>query len=489
MDKLSLVDQMMYKLDQYQVASLVMGGVSILTPAAKSSPLNAQKIADHLAARLEKIPLLRQKLVQDPLRIGSVRKISDPQFNINDHIFIEKVARPGGYRQLTAALARLSAAPLELDQLWRWTIIDGLQDGKLAVACKIHHALADGVGIGEVLGSMYDLQPVKPEKPDGASTETPDAPNQYALLGSALGETMGRLLIHTPKLIAKSAAPVASTLSTALRDSIANRGEPKPEDPLLDMHATSLNTEEFSGERAIAYKTLSLAEVKSLARRFECKVNDIAMLLYSCAMEHYFENTGEDIDFDLQCIMPINTRSDEQSAQAGNQLMGARMSLHNTIADPVERLQAICIDTREAKEAMQPGQSAVSLQEVGDALLPPAVDALLYLANRYDLLAKLLTKAPYLNAVLSNVPGPPVPMYVANGLMEESIPLIPMLDVLAVSGGVVSLADNLTFGFHCDGGVVRQPELFVEGVETGMEKLRKAAKQKLPKQKPAKRRK
>ena len=82
MDKLGVLDQVFYKADQYKVVSMIMGGVSILAPAKAGEQLKGRAIANHLAARLGKIPLLRKKLVQDPLRIGSVRKVDDPAFDI-----------------------------------------------------------------------------------------------------------------------------------------------------------------------------------------------------------------------------------------------------------------------------------------------------------------------------------------------------------------------------------------------------------------------
>ena len=94
--------------------------------------------------------------------------------------------------------------------------------------------------------------------------------------------------------------------------------------------------------------------------------------------------------------------------------------------------------------------------------------------QRTGALGKASERAPYIHTVLSNVPGPREPTYVANGLMEESIPLIPTCDFLALSGGIASIRESITFGFHCDGGVVPDPDLFVEGVEAGLEELRRA---------------
>ena len=146
MDKLGVFDQVFYKADQYDVISMIMGGASILAPARQGDTLDANAIADHLAARLSRIALLRTRLVQDPLRLGTVRRIEDPKFNIHEHISVRSLPAPGGYDELRDCLEELAANPLPLSKLWHWTVIGGLQGGRLAIDCQVHHALADGVG-------------------------------------------------------------------------------------------------------------------------------------------------------------------------------------------------------------------------------------------------------------------------------------------------------------------------------------------------------
>jgi hypothetical protein len=99
----------------------------------------------------------------------------------------------------------------------------------------------------------------------------------------------------------------------------------------------------------------------------------------------------------------------------------------------------------------------------------------MYLAGKLKLLERIGNSYCFANAIFSNVPGPPVPVYVANGVMVESIPKIPALDVIAVSGGFTSLENVITIGFHCDGATVEDPQLFVEGVEAAWDALQSAA--------------
>ena len=475
MDNLGVLDQLFYKADQYKIASVIMGGVSILAPAVSGAPLEAQAIADHLAARLENIPLLRKKLVQDPLRIGSVRKVEDPEFDIHEHIVIDSLARPGGYRQLAQRIAELSAEPLGLTRLWRWTVIEGLRGGRVAVVCKLHHALADGLGAIEVLSSIYDPKPVAPETPSRKRRAIADEPTAYALLADAMAQSAHRLWVKTPRFIFKNSVPALTAMGNGLRDLIANRGDPDKKSLMTLVDPTSLNIGQYSDKRSVAWRTFGLPEFKAISRHFSCTINDLGLLLFSFALENYFKASGEPVDFDLWCGMPVSTRT-KDSGSAGNQVTASRVCLHNTTANPVERLRAISEDTREAKQVARPDNSLFDIEELGEVLPSMAVDGLLYLSGRLNLLGKFGGRYAVMNALLSNVPGPPARVYVANGLMVESIPMIPAIDVIALSGGITSVDKAITIGFHCDGETVQNPELFAEGLEKGLASLKKAMK-------------
>ena len=474
MDNLGFFDQFFYKADQYNVLKAVMGGASILEPASADSPLDARAIAGHLANRLGGIALMRTKFVQDPLLLGTVKKVDDPNFDIWDHIFVETLPAPGGYPQLSQRLAELSATPLELSQMWRWTVIDGLEYGKLAVMCNIHHAVADGVGMVEALNSIYNASPIEPEQAQTKRRDVEPLPGALSLLGHALLESTERLWIKTPQFLLKNTVPILGALGAGARDRLAagRRNDGRP--PTPEVSGTSLNISSYSDHRAVSWKTLPLPQIKQLARHFGATINDVGLLLYSYAMEHYFAQIGEKVSFDLWCGMPISTRS-KGSAAGGNQVTTARVCLYNTIADPVERLAAIHRDAEEIKEAMRPDEPVVDTAELASLLFPPALDATLFLSDKLNLLGRMGGRLAFINALFSNVPGPRQPVYIANGCMTESIPMIPAVNILAVTGGITSVDQSITIGFLCDAAVVVDAEFFVHGIEQGVELLSGAA--------------
>jgi hypothetical protein len=294
-------------------------------------------------------------------------------------------------------------------------------------------------------------------------------------LRDAVLESTRRFWIQTPRFLLKKSLPALRAAGDGLREIIANRDNADGRPILPEVQPTSLNISGFSDTRSLAWKTLPIGEVKALARHFGCKVNDIGLLLYSFALQRYLEATGEPVDFDLWCAMPLSTRG-ANSGEGGNQVTIGRLSLHNTIADAVDRLEAIRRDAEAVKNSARPETPLLDVNELSEVMFPAAVDAMMYLAGKANLLGRLGSRICYANAILSNVPGLPVPVYVANGVLVESIPKIPALEVIAVSGGFTSVEKTITLGFHCDGETVRQPELFVEGVEAGWEALQRAVK-------------
>jgi WS/DGAT/MGAT family acyltransferase len=384
---------------------------------------------------------------------------------------------PGDYDALRQCLAEQAATPLPLSQLWHWTVIDGLQGGRLAIDCRIHHALADGVGIVEALSAMYDPQPVTPERPGPLSSKASFEPSPTRLLRDAVAESTRRLWIDTPRFVLKKTLPAVRAARDGLREALSGGNPDAPGRPHVT--PTSLNIGGFSERRSLAWKTFPIREVKALARHFGCKVNDIGLLLFSFAMEHYLDATGEAVDFDLWCAMPLSTRT-AGSGEGGNQVTVGRLSLHNTIPDAVERLEAIHRDAQSVKDSARPEVPLVAVDELAEVMFPATLDALMFLAGKLNLLGRLGVSMCYANAIMSNVPGPPVPVYVGNGVLVESIPKIPALEVIAVSGGFTSVEKSITIGFHCDGATVTEPDLFIEGVEAGWKALRRAMKRKNP---------
>lgn len=480
MQRLRILDQLMFKLEEGGVTRMYMCGGVILDPTDSPYPLDSELLADHLAACMEEVPLMRQRLVQDPLKLGDLRLVEDPDFYARNHVTISTLAGPGGYDELTEALGRFSGTPLDPTRpLWHLEVIDGLAKGRMAVAMHIHHAIMDGSGAKLILGAMRSPEPTPCRKPRGTAWPADTLPSRTRLLGGALMENMQRLYIGTPRFLLANARPIRRSLSQQIRRRTARPGAraEAPERKPLKAHKTSLNTAPISEERVLSYLELPIRDVNALRRTLDCSINDLAMLLCSCALQHYFESTGERIDFDLVAGMPVDIR-EKGDTTAGNVIAFSRVNLHNSIDNIKERLQAIAAETAEVKRKARPVKAAgedapeVDYRSLGALVSPVTLDVVIYAISRLN----LMDKATVINVAMSNVPGSQTPVYIAGARLLSQIPMGPCCDGLALNITVTSDDRNLVFGFHGCARTIRDKELLPEGARQAFKSLMKASR-------------
>jgi len=486
MTRLGFLDQAMFKLEEGGMSPLYMCGAFILDTVNSPYAVDRQIVADHLAASLEEVPLMRQRLIQDPLKVGDLRLVDDPDFDVRNHITCSTLAAPGGYHELTEALENFSVKRMNLARpLWHCEVIDGLADRQIAVVTHIHHSILDGAGAMKALGSIWSLEPAPGRKPRSEPWRVARTPTPLELLSGAVLENAQRLYVRTPRFIWQNAGPILRTFS----DRIAKHLRPT-QDPAsatvgksVKVHKTSLNVAPLSAKRKLSYLELPLDEVKSLRKVCGCSINDLALLFNSFALEHYFASVGENIDFDLIAGMPVDLRAEEDTS-AGNALAFSRVNLHNTVAGIRERLKAISDETAAIKGTVKSSRSrkkeepGIDFKALSTLFSPLTLDALIYGIAKLN----LMDKAAFLNVTIANVPGSQVPVYIAGAKIHSQIPMGPCMDSLALNITISSTEEYLIFGYHGCGEAVRDKELFVEGARRAFQSLKRSINQsrKLP---------
>lgn len=462
--KISLFDHVFFKVEEIGMAPMPMGGAMILDPKTAPGELTAQDVAGHLAARMEKIPLMRKKPVQDKLKMGSIHLVDDSDFDVKNHVTITRIKRPGGYRELAEHLGRFSEKPVPTDRpLWQFEVIEGLRGGKLAVATHIHHGILDGMGAIESLASLNDLEPCAPESPRRGKWPVDAELSSARLVGAALLETLNRLYVLSPKLVGKSAGPLLKAGGGKVLSKLSGKEEASdaPTMPAVTIQDTSLNATGLSRERRVAWKVLNLSRVKKLTKRHDCKVNDLALLLCSVALDRHYETRGEAVDFDQVAVIPFNVRGSEESS-VGNAVTVRSVNLHNSEKNLAERLQAIAGDTRILKHEVRPQASGpVGSKDLMAVFSPFLLESALRLVSRFDLMSRIKMG----NMMISNVPGAPVPLYVAGAAVETVIPMAPVVEGIALSCTVASTHESLVIGFHGCAETVGEMDALVAGVE------------------------
>jgi WS/DGAT/MGAT family acyltransferase len=468
-EKLSLFDQLFYKLDEAGVAPLVMQGASVLDPSAAEHPLDADALAEHIGARLQGIPLLQKKVIRDPLGLGNLWLVEDPDFDLAHHVTRATLPGSGDDDTFLAYLEAFSVERLDMEKpLWRFEIVDGLKGGKLAVASKLHHAVVDGVGAMQTLGSLYDTEPRPPERLRKIRRPPVLEISPLRLTARALSDSLSRA-VAGPGFLRRNAGTLLRSLGDALRERVQLDRDHVEK---LDVSKTSLNVKASRERRVVAYRVFELDELKSLCRAIECKINDLALLLCSVALERYFAGIGETLESDLVATMPINLR-ESKNGTTGNAVGASMISLRTAVPGLIDRLRAIQRDSQAAKERMRPKSgSPIDLNEVQALFSPLIIDLVAAVAARVSGWNLATDRALIANTVISNVPGPREEMYVAGARIEHSIPMIPMADTMTLSWGITSFGRYLTIGFHGCGEAVVDKELLIRGIDEAYAELR-----------------
>jgi WS/DGAT/MGAT family acyltransferase len=224
---------------------------------------------------------------------------------------------------------------------------------------------------------------------------------------------------------------------------------------------------EIGPRRAVAWTTVSLSDIRAIKKHCDVKVNDVVLELCASAVRRYLEAQGELPAQPLVVSVPVSTRSAGDKA-LGNQVASMMIGWATDIADPVERLVKISENAAHAKEMTQ-ALRAREIQAMGDTVAP----AVLNLAYRMISASAAALPIPA-NTVVSNVPGAPIPLYLAGGRIESAYPISIIMPGMGLNITVLSYVDRVDFGFTVDPDLVPDPWYLSDGIAIALEELKSA---------------
>jgi len=234
---------------------------------------------------------------------------------------------------------------------------------------------------------------------------------------------------------------------------------------------TSFNAE-LTPHRRFAYTSVPLDDVRLVKKVFGVKVNDVVLAVCAGALKAYLNGEGEQIDGPLIAQVPVSLRTEDDKSEVGTKVAAMFASLATDIDDPAERLLAIHESTQSAKE-MQKALAADRIMGISEAAPP----AMISLAARMYTAAGLDSRTPpIMNLIISNVPGPPFPIYSAGAKLEAIYPMGPLLYGTGINITVFSYEDKIDFGFMVCRDLVPEPWKLVDGVQVALDELLVAAK-------------
>jgi WS/DGAT/MGAT family acyltransferase len=411
------------------------------------SRLTLEHLTRAIQSRLPLVPLFRRRLAMVPFGFDHPYWIEDPDFNIAFHVRELALPAPGNDRQLSEEIARLHARPLERSRpLWELYLITGLGGGRVAIYAKVHHAAIDGVSGGDLLTALLDVLPQgrEPLPADDFGGERP--PNPTWLLARS-GVALARQPLHAAR-VAASVAHSIPGLANSVRPPFAQRLAAKGAGDWLSHSGLRAPRTPFnarlSPHRRCAFMALPLSEVKSLRSAYEgtsLTVNDVVMALCSGALRRWLRLHEALPAAPLVAAVPVSVRTEDHKGTYGNRVSMMLAVLPTNLSDPRERLGAVHQAMRVAKE--QHGAIPASLLADVSQFAMPA------LANQVWRLSaglRLIERVNPFNLIVSNVPGPNVPLYLAGAELLAYYPVSALVDGQGLNITVMSYRSNLYFG-------------------------------------------
>ena len=456
MRQLTALDQQFLALEDSRHYGHV-GGLAILDPSsAPSGTLTLIDLQNLIKERLPLVPPFRWRLSEVPLSLDYGYWIEDPDFDLEFHVRELALAPPGTDAQLAEQVARIFSRPLDRSRpLWELYLVHGLPRGHVAVMSKIHHAVIDGMSGAEILGALLDLTPEGRDAP--AALPVPRAkPGQLEMLGRGL---LGvpryplRLLGSVPRALPNvdevrslGGIPGLGTVGRAARGAqrLLGRGRIVGH---VDMTPprTSFNGR-VSAHRRFAFGQLGLERVKRIKNEYGCTVNDVVVSISAAAVRRWLQEHDELPDEPLVAQVPVSVRREEQRGTFGNRILLMTAPLYTNVADPIERL----LLTHEALVQMKERHRALPADLLQDAnqFIPPALFS--RAARLTFSLSASKRSRPLWNLVVSNVPGPQFPLYMAGARLEAQYPISVVTDGMGLNITVMSYCGELNFGVVAD---------------------------------------
>lgn len=480
MKQLSGLDSMFLNLETAG-APMHIGGLTLLDLAHAPAGFGFEAVRQRIGERLHLLPSLRRRLVSMPLNLVPPFWMEDPDFRLDQHVQRPELKAPGRDAQLAELVAELAGAPLPRDRpLWAFYYVEGLSRRRAACISIIHHACIDGVSGAELLSKLLDLQPDPPQLPPPTAHWDPDE----------LPQVIDRLLFTARQAwsrhrqfvgLVRSSAPVAWELGKAL----LGRGiETPPEQPPPDASAGPLDAVKsfkpaprtrfnvaIDSSRIYAFRSLPLARIKALKNAFGITVNDVVLALCTGALRHYLLEKDELPQRPLVAAVPISVRGREAREAGGNRLALLTAELPTQLADPLQRVAAVGRSTAKLKRVHR----AVPAKLLMDWVELPTPALMARAARLYQNFIDSDRLKPPVNVMISNVPGPPVALYLAGAPLLANYPISIPYHGLALNITVLSYRQQLDVGLTAAREAVPDLGHLMDLLEGALEELEQAA--------------
>jgi diacylglycerol O-acyltransferase / wax synthase len=472
MQQLSWTDDMLLRAERPATPQQIQLLLIYDPSTAPSGRVTFKGILEELDARLHLAEVFRRRLTETPVGLDRPYWVEDPNFDLEYHVRHIGLPQPGDWRQLCIQVARLHGRQIDLRRPpWEITVIEGLNSvpgvpkGSFAMALKLHHCAVDGMASVQMIAALHDLEA------DSARPEPPERPWQPAPLPSTanlLSRTAIKAVTYPVRagVVMASHAPKAALGLAGLPMKLINGMSKVTELGAPSFPPKTRFNQTVSPHRVFESRFHELDDFKRIKARVPgATVNDVALAYVGGALRHYLAGHDELPDESLVAACPMSLRPAGDTTSQGNALFGRVQSLGTDIADPLVRLATIAESTAGSRSG--PDRSAhTQLIE----LIGTVPTSLLGVA------AKAASVLPFsgpsvANTTVTNVPGPPVPLYFCGAQLLRAAGLGPLIGGMNLIHVVASYNGTLSISATADRDALPDPGNYADCMEQAFKEL------------------
>ena len=465
-ERLTALDASFLYLDR-GTTPLHVGALSIY--ARPSASMGVAEVRALVARRLAYVPRFRMRVRGVPWALGRPVWIPDPEFDLDAHIRLCTLARPGTHEQLVELTARILARPLDRNRpLWEIHVVEGLADGHLAIISKSHQVLVDGNGALDITQVLLDDVESDPLSPVPDPWVAVDPPTDWEILTSTLTDALTAPLVH-PLDAARGAAQLVTSGVGRVGASMdgAGRWARHAFTAAVTMARAPVEASlqaDVGPHRRYATVTIPLEAFQDVHRRTGSTVNDAILTVLAGALRSWLVGRGAAVDSAsvIRALIPVSTRGQDGRGPAVSAFL---VDLPVGEPDPLIRLRRV-------------SHESAAFTDVARALGAPALVSIAGFgpATLHALGARLAAgmSSRFYNLAITNVPGPQRTMFAGRARLVASYPVMPLVSGQALAVGVTSYDGSVFLGMTGDRAAVADLADLAASVPAAVAELREA---------------
>ncbi len=460
-ERLSALDASFLGIES-DVAHMHVGALVVFEvgPLRKGDGIDFERIRDYVGSALAGVPRYRQRLSWVP-GLGHPVWVDDDHFNIHYHLRHTSLPRPGDDRTLKRLAGRIFSQKLDRSRpLWEFWVVEGLTGDRFALIPKLHHCMIDGVAGVDFMARL--LRPTDDDSPPESAEpwEARQAPSASKLFASELGYragASGRAVDRTRGALQDFSGWLSGTRDKISDVSSALRAGLSPASP------TPLNPRHIGPHRRFDVCRMELERVKEVKRLLGGKVNDVVLTTATAALGRFLRRRGVDVSKldDYRALVPVNVRSELDASAGGNRVAMMLAKLPIDELDPKRRYERVIEMSTFLKTESGQASGSQLLQQIGDVTTPNLVRDVFRVAG--------MVRA--FNIVITNIPGPPFPLYLLGAKLDSIFPLVPLFENQAVGIALFSYAGGLYWGLAADWNTVPDLHELSEDLSASFDEL------------------